>query len=63
MTPDPSSGTLVLPRGLILLASLWLVVSWVLTMGFQAPVEASSASYTPGVRIMVVCMALGMVVG
>ncbi len=51
MQPAP---TLVLPRGLILLTSVWLVASWLLAIGLRAPVEASSASYTPGVRLMLV---------
>ena len=61
MSP-PSPQPLVLPRGLVLLASMWLVTSWLLSMGVRAPVEASSASYTPGVRIMMVCLAVGMMV-
>ena len=53
----------MLPRGLILLASIWLVASWVLAIGLRAPVEASSASYTPGVRLMLISVAIGMVIG
>ncbi len=54
---------LVLPRGLILLASIWLVVSWAVAIGFRTPVEASSASYTPGVRLMLISAAIGLVIG
>ncbi len=54
---------LVLPRGLILLASVWLIVSWLVTMGLRAPVEASSASYTPGVRVMLVSVTVGLMIG
>lgn len=53
---------LVLPRGLILAASLWLVVSWAAGIGFRPPVEASSASYTPGVRLVVLCAAIGLTI-
>lgn len=52
----------VLPRGLILVASLWLVVSWAVAIGFRTPVEASSASYTPGVRLMLMSAAVGLVI-
>ena len=52
--------TLLLPRGLILLASLWLIVSWQVAIGVQAPVEVSSASYTPGVRLMLICVVIGL---
>ena len=55
--------TLVLPRGLILLASVWLVASWLLAIGLRTPIEASSASYTPGVRLMLICLAIGLVIG
>ncbi|MHC4273609.1 MAG: hypothetical protein ACYSUR_08065, partial [Planctomycetota bacterium] len=54
---------LVLPRGLILLASAWLVASWLLAIGLRTPIEASSASYTPGVRLMLICLAIGLVIG
>ncbi len=60
---DDSSETLLLPRGLILLASGWLIASWLLAIGVRAPVEPSSASYAPGVRIMLISMAVGLVVG
>jgi hypothetical protein len=60
MQPAP---TLVLPRGLIFLASVWLVVSWLLAIGVRSPIEASSASYTPGVRLMLICLVVGLVVG
>ncbi len=52
-----------LPRGLILAASAWLIVSWIISIGVQAPVEASSASFTPGVRLMLISMAVGIMAG
>ena len=54
---------LVLPRGLIFLASVWLVVSWMIAIGLRAPVQRSSASYTPGVRLMLLCLAIGLMIG
>ncbi len=54
---------LVLPRGLIFLASIWLVVSWAVAIGFRTPVDASSASYTPGVRLMLITAAIGLIIG
>lgn len=50
------------PRGLILLASLWLVVSWTIHIGLRPPVQAHAASYTPGVRMMLLSLALGICV-
>ncbi len=54
---------LILPRGLILVASVWLVASWSVAIGFRPPVEASSASYTPGVRLMLISAVIGLVIG
>ena len=54
---------LVLPRGLILVASVWLIASWSVAIGFRPPVEASSASYTPGVRLMLISAVIGLVIG
>ena len=59
----PPLQPLVLPRGLILVASVWLVASWSVAIGFRPPVEASSASYTPGVRLMLISAAIGLVIG
>jgi hypothetical protein len=58
-----SPPPLLLPRGLIFLASIWLIASWVLAIGIRAPVQASSASYTPGVRLMLLCVATGLIIG
>ena len=55
--------SLFLPRGLILLASVWLLASWGFAFGFQVPLEATSASYTPGVRILFICATIGLMTG
>jgi hypothetical protein len=55
-----STPPLLLPRGLIFLASLWLIGSWLIAIGVRAPVQPSSASYTPGVRLMLLCVTTGM---
>lgn len=54
---------LLLPRGLILGAAVWLIFSWILSVGIDPPVESSSASYTPGVRLMLVCITIGLMIG
>lgn len=48
-----------LPRGLILLASLWLFASWIASMGVQPPLAAATSSYTPSVRLMMLSSAVG----
>lgn len=52
-----------MPRGLIFVASLWLIASWILALGVRMPVQPSSASYTPGVRLMLLCMMIGLLIG
>lgn len=58
-----SSPPLLLPRGLIFFASLWLIASWIIALGWQTPVQPSSASYTPGVRLMLLCVTIGLMIG
>jgi hypothetical protein len=57
------SPPLLLPRGLIFVASLWLIASWIIALGLRTPVQPSSASYTPGVRLMLLCVTIGLVIG
>jgi hypothetical protein len=54
---------LILPRGLIFLSSVWLIGSWLLAIGLRAPVQPSSASYTPAVREMLLCVTIGLMLG
>ena len=63
MPHRPSDPPLLLPRGLIFLSSLWLIGSWLLAIGVRAPVQPSSASYTPGVRMMLLCVTFGLMIG
>lgn len=53
---------IILPRGLIFLSSLWLIGSWVITMGTRQPVQISSASYTPSFRLMLLCIVVGLMI-
>lgn len=32
-------------------------------MGFRTPVDPNSATFTPGVRLMMICIAIGMMIG
>jgi hypothetical protein len=57
------SSPLPLPRGLIFLASIWLIASWIVAIGIRPPVQPSSASYTPGVREMLMCVTIGLMIG
>ncbi|HWB20460.1 MAG TPA: hypothetical protein VG711_09190 [Phycisphaerales bacterium] len=56
------SSSLVLPRNLIFAASVWLIISWGLALGFATPIQPSSATYTPGVRVMFLCVVTGCLI-
>jgi hypothetical protein len=62
-TPDLAASPIVMPRGLIFLTAMWLVGSWIVAMGIATPVHATSASYEPGVRLMLQIVALGFMIG
>lgn len=49
------------PRGLIFLASAWLMISWALTIGVRPPVQLHAASYTPAVRLLLLSIMSGIV--
>jgi hypothetical protein len=48
---------------LIFFAAVWLIASWMMTLGLRAPVQPSSASYTPGVRRMMLSITIGVMIG
>jgi hypothetical protein len=58
-----SSAQLVLPRGLIFFAAAWLIASWLMTIGLRPPVQPSSASYTPAIRVMMLSVTIGAIIG
>lgn len=51
-----------LPRGLVILASLWIFLSWALCIGLRPPVAASLASYAPGIRLLMASLTVGLCV-
>jgi len=61
--PRAPAPPLILPRGLIFLSSVWLIGSWLLAIGLRPPVQPSSASYTPAVREMLLCVTVGLMIG
>ena len=58
----PIQSQLLMPRSLIFFASLWLIGSWMLAIGFRPPVQPSAASYEPGVRLMLLCVSTGLMI-
>lgn len=54
---------LILPRGLIVLSAVWLLISWLIAIGYNMPIQPSAATFTPGVRLMLLCVAIGLMIG
>jgi len=52
-----------LPRGLVVLAALWIAGSWMLCLGPHAPLHPTIAGFTPGVRLLVACLGAGLCAG
>lgn len=50
------------PRGLVLLAAVWIATSWLVSFGLRMPLQVSAGALTPGVRSMLICCALGALV-
>ena len=51
------------PRGLVLLAALWIFGAWLICVGPQAPLHPTIAGFTPGVRLMVASLGVGLCAG
>lgn len=65
--PDASPTTtaprpLFIPRGLVLLSSLWVFLSWVLLFGFHPPVQPQAASYGPPIQMLMMLIGVGIAV-
>lgn len=56
MTAAPSLSAPPPPRGLVLGASAWIAISWLALMGPRPPLQPTSLSYTPAIRMMVQSM-------
>lgn len=48
------------PRGLVLLAALWILGSWLICIGLQAPLHPTITGFTPGIRLMIASIGVGL---
>ena len=48
---------------LIFLSAVWLIGCWLVAIGVRPPLQPSSASYEPQVRIMLLCLTSGFMIG
>lgn len=56
VTTAPHPPALHPPRGLVLGASAWIAISWLALVGPRPPLQPTSLSYTPAIRMMVQSM-------
>ena len=55
--PDPP------PRGLLMLAAVWILLSLLVAFGTKPPILPLASSYGPAIRLAILAMAAGVVVG
>lgn len=48
-----------MPRGLVFVASGWIVVSWLIVIGAEPPLQPTTSAYTPAAEMLVMSMAIG----
>lgn len=61
--PETLERPLFVPRGLVVLASLWIFLSWVSLFGFHPPVQPQAASYAPSIQMLMMLIGVGIAVG
>lgn len=49
-----------MPGGLVLLGAFWMIGAWLVALGPNTPVQPSAATFEPGVRLMLICIGVGM---
>jgi hypothetical protein len=54
---------LFVPRGLVMLAAIWVFLSWVMLFGFRPPVQPQAASYGPSLEMLFVSIGIGISIG
>lgn len=63
-SPEPEvRRPLFVPRGLVVLASLWVFLSWILLFGFHPPVQPQAASYAPSIQMLLMLAGVGIAIG
>lgn len=54
---------LFIPRGLVMLCSLWVFLCWVMLFGFRPPVQPQAASYGPSIEMLFLLTGVGIAIG
>lgn len=53
---------MILPRGLVILVTLWIFAAWWICIGIRPPIQPTISSYLPGIRLFIAALAIGMCV-
>lgn len=53
---------LFIPRALVMLASVWVFVSWILLFGFKPPVQPQASTYGPSIQMLMALCGVGIAV-
>ena len=60
---SPAIRPLFVPRGLVMLAALWVFCTWILLFGLRPPVQPQTASYGPTLEILFASIGAGIAIG
>ena len=63
--PDaqPPTQALFVPRGLVMIAAIWVFLSWVLLFGIRPPIQPQTASYGPTLELLFISIGVGVAIG
>jgi hypothetical protein len=54
---------LFVPRGLVMIAAIWVFLSWVLLFGLRPPIQPQAASYGPTLELLFISIGVGVAIG
>lgn len=61
-TQSPTRALFV-PRGLVMIAAIWVFLSWVLLFGIRPPIQPQAASYGPTLELLFISIGVGVAIG
>jgi hypothetical protein len=59
----PPMRPLFVPRGLVMIAAIWVFLSWVLLFGLRPPIQPQAASYGPTLELLFISIGVGVAIG
>jgi hypothetical protein len=59
----PPMRPLFVPRGRVMIAAIWVFLSWVLLFGLRPPIQPQAASYGPTLELLFISIGVGVAIG